>query len=499
MALNTYGGFSQGFQQGFGLMESAQNRKLKEEQLENAEETQALDEQFRRDQLQFQRDQEANTQAYRKKDLEYKEQAAQSSAELNALKAQIELINANTASTKANTANLEAKQQEDPNSLTSLKKQAEIDKQQADIDKTKEETNQKIKLRTQEENAVRLDRMYKTALRAKNDPLTNTEIEAFRADQEALTGQGRFDLGFILNPQKEDSFATIDNVLRNLASGGQVDMTPEVVGAFDDVLGIGKSAAVGRTLDDSFVNAPDWMKDGKHRIVSQGLHEIGSFDGKTFGGTMYVLVENTANGKVYPYFPPLTSNRSMRDNQPLSLTLDEAMQASAGTAYMIRNIAPVLKEQARDARIFMKYGENGVEKFNADVDRKLEAIRKAIHGGSNPQTLIMFEGMQDATQTEKLGLTQTYEFLKQLEHDILYGAENKKEDNMRVDEWFKETSASLNNAPMPKGYKKNLGQIIQGNWTPQNVSTLQGYYNPDGTISDEQGLLNALRQLQFIQ
>ena len=63
MALNTYGGFSQGFQQGFGLMESAQNRKLKEEQLENAEETQALDEQFRRDQLQFQRDQEANTQA----------------------------------------------------------------------------------------------------------------------------------------------------------------------------------------------------------------------------------------------------------------------------------------------------------------------------------------------------------------------------------------------------------------------------------------------------
>ena len=42
MALNTYGGFSQGFQQGFGLMESAQNRKLKEEQLENAEETQAL-------------------------------------------------------------------------------------------------------------------------------------------------------------------------------------------------------------------------------------------------------------------------------------------------------------------------------------------------------------------------------------------------------------------------------------------------------------------------
>ena len=95
--------------------------------------------------------------------------------------------------------------------------------------------------------------------------------------------------------------------------------------------------------------------------------------------------------------------------------------------------------------------------------------------------------------TQKLITTET-----RIEHEILYGPQNKKQDNVRVGEWFQETSAQLNNAPLPNGFKTNLGGVVKGQWTPQNVSILQGYYNADGSIADEQGLIAALQKLKFI-
>jgi hypothetical protein len=502
MALNTYGGFAQGFQQGFGLMEGVKGRRLKEDMFENTKEKQALDEQYRQDTLDFQKTQEQNTQDYRTQDLDYKRQSAESSAALSALNAQISQLNAQTAGTKADTANLEAKALLDPNSLVSKEKQAEIDKAEADIASTEEATAVSRANRTEYQNAAILNRLYAISNRSNNGPLGESDLAQYQQDVEALTGGGRFDLGFILNPATEDSMVTIQNFVQNLSDGSDPEMTPEVVGAFDDMLGVGKSAAVGRTLDDTFVNAPDWMKDGKHKVVSQGLHEVGSYDGQQFGGTMYVMVENQETGDVYPYFPPLTSNRSNKSNQPLSLTFDEAMQGTAGTAHMIRSVTPVLKEHAKQARVKTLFGDNkgdsGVDKFNAAVDRRLEEVRQGIQSGADPKSLMFMPNAENATVSERLGYAETDENRRRIEHEILYGPKNKTQDNVRVSEWFQETSQALNNMPMPNGFKTNLGGVVKGQWTPQNVSILQGYYNDDGTISDEKGLIAALQQLKFI-
>ena len=479
MALNTYGGFAQGFQQGFGLMEGVKGRRLKEDMFENQKEQQALDEQFRRDELEFREDQEQNTADYRAEDLKYKKASAEASASLAALNAQIAEINAKTAGTKADTANLEARALLDPNSLQSKEKQAEIDKKQAEIDQTNETIAADRANRTEYQNAAILNRLYAISTRSNNGPLGESDLAQYQKDVEALTGGGRFDLGFILNPATEDSMRTIGNFVQNLADGSNPEMTPEVVGAFDDMLGIGTSAAVGRVLDDSFVNAPDWMKDGKHKIVSQGLHEIGSYDGTNFSGTMYVMVENQETGEVYPYFPPLTSNRSNMNNQPLNLTFDEAMQATAGTAHMVRSVTPVLKEHAKQARIKTLFGDNkgnnGVDKFNAAVDRRLKEVRDGIQSGASPDSLAFMPNADLASVNEKLGYAETDHNRKRIEHEILYGPQNKKQNNVRVGEWFQETSAQLNNAPLPNGFKTNLGGVVKGNWTPQNVSILQGY------------------------
>ena len=503
MALNTYGGFAQGFQQGFGLMEGVRGRRLKEEQFENQKEQQKLDEQFRQDTLDFQKEQQEDTQSYREQDLDYKRQASESSAALNALKAQTAAINAKTAQTKANTANLEARQMEDPDSILYKQKKAEIDAKQATIDATTEETRTKRNNRTEYENATVLSRLYDISQKSVSGPLGEADLAQYQQDVEALTGGGRFDLGFILNPATEESMATIQNFVQNIADGSSPEMDSSVVAAFDDMLGIGKSAAVGRVLDESFINAPDWMKDGNHKIVSQGLHEIGSIDGQQFGGTMYVMVENQATGEVYPYFPPLTSSRSMRENVPLSLSFDEAMQATAGTAHMIRSVSPVLEQHARQAKIKTMFGnrkgDNGVDKFNAAVDRRLEEVRKGIQSGAAPSDVPWMQNMENLSVSEKLIYADTDENRRKIEHEILFGPRNTKQENVRVNEWFKETSEQLNNAPLPNGFKTNLGGVIKGQWTPQNASILQGYYNEDGTIADEQGLINALKQLKFIR
>jgi len=503
MALNTYGGFAQGFQQGFGLMEGVKGRRLKEEQFENQKEKQGLDEQYRQDTLSFQKEQEQNTQDYRAQDLDYKRASAESSASLSAITSQTALINAQTAGVKADTELAKQKQLTDVNSLASQEKQAGIDKTQAETASKKEATILAGSQRAEHENAGILNRLYKISSGAKDRSLGESELEYFRQGQEDLKGGGRFDLGFILNPSTEDSIGTVRNFVQNLADGSNPEMTPELVGAFDDMLGVGKSAAVGRTLDDTFVNAPDWMKDGNHKIVSQGLHEIGSYDGQQFGGTMYVMVKNQKTGDIYPYFPPLTANRSMGDNKALTLSFDEAMQATAGTSHMVRSVAPRIEKHAKEAKIKTIYGDgkgkSGMDAFGVAVDRRLEQVRKGIQNGASPTSLPFMEDLTSATVSEKLAFADTDKYRRQIEHEILYGPQNKKQDNVRVSEWFQETSTALNDMPMPNGFKTNLGGVVKGQWTPQNVSILQGFYNPDGTISDEQGLIAQLQALQFIK
>jgi hypothetical protein len=504
MALNTYGGFAQGFQQGFGLMEGVKGRRLKEEQFENQKEKQGLDEQYRQDTLSFQKEQEQNTQDYRSQDLDIKRASAEASASLSAITSQTALLNAQTAGVKADTELAKQNQLTDPSSLASQEKQASIDKVKAEQTKLEEETSRSASNRSEYENAARLNKLFDLAQKSQARPLTNDEIDFFTQTSNELQGGGRFDLGYILSEETQDGITAIGNYVTNLANGQPSDMTAEVMNAFDGVLGISKSAAVGRTIDDSFVNAPDWMKGGDHKIVSQGLHEVGSYNGRDISGTMYVMVENQDTGEVYPYFPPLTASRNNVDNKALTLTFDEVMQASAGTAHMIQQIAPVLERPAKEAKIKSMFGDNkgsnGVEQFNAAVDRRLESVRKGIQSGSNTNNYFFDTGgMSNASTSEKLAYADSDENRRKIEQEILYGPQNKKNNLNRIGEWFQETSEALNDMPMPNGFKTNLGGVVKGQWTPQNVSILQGFYNPDGTISDEQGLIAQLQALQFIK
>jgi len=288
----------------------------------------------------------------------------------------------------------------------------------------------------------------------------------------------------------------------DMSSGSNPEMTPELRAAFGGALGLTKSAAIGREIDDSFVNAPDWMKSKNLRISGQGLHEVGTSDGKALSGTLYVLAED-ADGNTYPYFPPLTAKRNFANNQPLDLEMGEAVQALAGTAHMIQQIGPKLGRDVRAAKIHTMYGGN--KDFDAAVNAKLETIRKGIQSGATPTESIVngLNGMANATVSEKLSMTKTDEYRRAIEHDILFGPTDDTSEQFKIQEWFESTSSALAGAPVPKGVgAANLGELMNrsnSSFNYQNASILQGYYNEDGEIEDSAGLIEQLNLLNLLK
>jgi len=500
MGLNTYGGFAQGFQQGFGLMEGAVQRRAQREKMQ-------LDEDFRREQLDFQKEQQEDLQAYREKDLGIKELTAEQTANLKVLQSEIAKSQAETNKTKAETALLKQQQLTDPNSLASQKKQS-------DINKVNQETALAKANRSEFDNAVVLGDLYELGLKAQNSGLDDLEKNLFMEQMGLLSDTGRFSLSTVLDPQQQRSAGIINSTLQKLASQQPVEASPDVVAAFGDVMGINKSAAVGRVIDDTFVNAPAFMKDGNHVIEGQSLYGISSLNQGKFGGDIAVFVRNKQTGEAYPYLAPLTSNRSMASNEAVDFTLNEAAQVAAGTHHMIRAVAPAISREAKDARIKELYGDakgaSGKKEFDEVVKADLQLQINAIQNGAKPSSIpFMPTEIQAADINQQIGFLKSTEYKHLVEHDKLFGANNSAQKINDVQEWYQGASRALAKAPMPdvqkysstpllQKFPATLGELLGDDMNIRNVASLHGYFNPDGSFADEKGLVEALKRLKFI-
>lgn len=514
MGLNTYGGFAQGFQQGFGLMEGVKDRRLKEEQLEEQKKQTALDNEFREDTQKFREKQQSDLNRYRTDNLNLQRDNQETKNQLDELRLKISEINANTAATNASVSKAASDALTDPTHPNYKAKVLENEKQQADIDKVNEETRLATANRTEFDNAVVLGDLYELGLKAQNSGLDDLEKNLFVEQMGLLSDKGRFSLSTVLDPQQQRSAGIINSTLEKLASQQPVDASPDVVAAFGDVMGINKSAAVGRVIDDTFVNAPAFMKDGKHVIEGQSLYGISSLSQGKFGGDIAVFVRNTQTGESYPYLAPLTSNRSMASNEAIDFTLDEVSKVAAGTHHMIRSVAPAISREAKDARIKELYGDNkgasGKKEFDEAVKATLQLQVDAIQNGAKPSSIpFMPTEVQAADINQQIGFLKSTEYKHLVEHDKLFGANNSAQKITDVQEWYQGASRALAKAPMPdvqkysslpllQQFPATLGELLGDDMNIRNVATLHGYFNPDGSFADEKGLVEALKRLKFI-
>jgi len=481
-------GFADGFRSGFGLISDVKDRELKRDQVE-------ADEAYKKRQAD-------DLAEYRKEDLRIKDAAQTSAAGLDALRLNTEQTRANTAALAAKTANKKALDATNPESIDYMKGMSEIDEneaQTANYESQAAERNQKLSM---DKGALNVQEIANYTAQSDIQGLGPEELRRISALIDENSSQSSFNLGYLTSPQTARSMAAIQTYMGDMSSGSNPEMTPELRAAFGGALGLTKSAAIGREIDDSFVNAPDWMKSKGLRISGQGLHEVGTSDGKALSGTLYVLAED-ADGNTYPYFPPLTAKRNFANNQPLDLEMGEAVQALAGTAHMIQQIGPKLGRDVRAAKIHTMYGGN--KDFDAAVNAKLETIRKGIQSGASPKESLLagMNGMANATVSEKLSMTKTDEYRRAIEHDILFGPTDDTSEQFKIQEWFESTSSALAGAPVPKGVDAaNLGELMNrsnSSFNYQNASILQGYYNEDGEIEDSAGLIEQLNLLNLLK
>ena len=488
-------GFADGFRSGFGLISDVKDRELKRDQVE----ADAASKKRQADDL----------AAYREEDLRIKEAAQKSDAGLAELRAstaqqqainagisgQAALKNAETASTKANNAT-------NPESIDykkGLSEIAENEAQEANFRSQADERNQKL---SRETGAFALQDLAAYAEAGNLNGHGPEELAAIAKLVETTENSKFHGVGYITSPATRRGLSAVKGFMNDIAAGNPAEMTPQLRSAFGSALGLNTSAAVGRQIDESFINAPDWMKGKGLRVQSQGLHEVGTVDGQNLGGTLYVLAED-ADGNQYPYFPPLTAQRNFADNKPLDLRVDDALTAMAGTAHMIQEIGPQIERDVRAAKIYTDYGGN--KDFDAAVNAKLETIRKGIQSGASPKESLLagMNGMANASVSEQLSMTKTDEYRRAIEHDMLFGPTDDTSEQFKIQEWFESTSSALASAPVPKGVEaKNLGELMNrsnASFNYQNASILQGYYNEDGEIEDSAGLIEQLNLLNLLK
>lgn len=481
-------GFADGFRSGFGLISDVKDRELKRDQVE-------ADEAYKKRQAD-------DLAEYRKEDLRIKDAAQTSAAGLDAIRLNTEQTRANTAALAAKTANKKALDATNPESIDYMKGMSEIAENEAQRDNYESQAAERNQKLSMDQGALNVQEIANYTAQSDIQGLGPEELRRISALIDENSSQSSFNLGYLTSPQTARSMAAIQTYMGDMSSGSNPEMTPELRAAFGGALGLTKSAAIGREIDDSFVNAPDWMKNKNLRISGQGLHEVGTSDGKALSGTLYVLAED-ADGNMYPYFPPLTAKRNFANNQPLDLEMGEAVQALAGTAHMIQQIGPKLGRDVRAAKIHTMYGGN--KDFDAAVNAKLETIRKGIQSGASPKESLLagMNGMANASVSEKLSMTKTDEYRRAIEHDILFGPTDDTSEQFKIQEWFESTSSALAGAPVPKGVDAaNLGELMNrsnASFNYQNASILQGYYNEDGEIEDSAGLIEQLNLLNLLK
>jgi len=481
-------GFADGFRSGFGLISDVKDRELKRDQVE-------ADEAYKKRQAD-------DLAEYRKEDLRIKDAAQTSAAGLDALRLSTAQTQAETASIVAQTAQKKAEDATNPTTPEYKKTMSEIAEnraQEANYESQAAERNQKL---SREAGAFALQDLAKYAEAGNLNGHGPSELSAIAELVETTEASKFHGVGYITSPATRRGLSAVSSFMGDIAAGNPAEMTPQLRSAFGSALGLNTSAAVGRQIDESFVNAPDWMKGKGLTIKSQGLHEVGTVDGQNLGGTLYVLTED-ADGNVYPYFPPLTAKRNFADNKPLDLRVDDTLTAMAGTAHMIQEIGPQIERDVRAAKIYTDYGSN--KDFDAAVNAKLETVRKGIQSGATPNESILFQqsGMSNASVSEKLAFVDTDRYRREIEHEMLFGPTDDTSEQFKIQEWFEATSSALAGAPVPKGVDAaNLGELMnrsKASFNYQNASILQGYYNENGEIEDSAGLIEQLNLLNLLK
>ena len=520
-------GFAEGITSGFGLVNRVQQQRA--------------DQEFRRDQLAAQEQRDADTAAFRAQQLDNAAEQARLTAEfrsqqLAGQQAEKEAADANRLELLGiERSKLDA--MTNPDNPTYIKNMAEADNinAQAKERKSKARLTDRYADRVQAAENLNLGTML-----ALKPELTDQQKIDFAKLVAANEGTA-FDFGEISDYVGGEVATDVSRYLQTVAQGGDPTMSPQVARSFSRALKLKDTAAMGRTIDESFENAPDHLKDGNYVVVDMGLYQpklvsdpnaqvnipMRAPAANQIAGQLYVIAENTTTGDREPYFAPITDNRTTVGGQASTFTIDEIAKVSASQIQMREQLAPIVRQRTREAKILTKFGDigkmdSGVEAFNNTVNQELDRIIRGLQGGGTPSGLSLLVNPEMAAELrgEQLSPSQTNMLRQAIEDNILFGT-TATPPQLEVGQWLQNTKAELQDVPLPsapKGSKyqrdatfvmgerergskeaRTLGDLINIDELPEEtVSKLNGLFDAEGNIRNARLYIQTMNELGFL-
>jgi hypothetical protein len=176
------------------------------------------------------------------------------------------------------------------------------------------------------------------------------------------------------DPRRPGFHASIAEDIKSIANGElnnpDFEMSKESIAGFSAVFRRGANDYVGKTVDDSFPNAPESLHGGV--VTDSFLSDIKS---SANGVTGDVSVEVTMpNGDIQYYTAPMTKNASELESELIAISTDEGIMSIAA----IQGAIDFLKEDSaiqnelEKAYMTQKFGSP--EKFQTRVTSETNAI-----------------------------------------------------------------------------------------------------------------------------
>ena len=506
-------GFAEGFTSGFGLVNRVQQQRA--------------DQDFRRDQLAAQQQRDEATAAFRQQQLENTAEQNRLTAEFRSQ--QLAGQQAEKAAADANRLEMLGIERSKLDAMTNPENPT-YKKQMAEADNINAQASErKAKARVTDRYADRIqyaENLNLGTMLALKPELTDQQKLDFAKLVAANEGTA-FDFGEISDYVGGEVATDVSRYLQTVAQGGDPTMSPQVARSFSRALKLKDTAAMGRTIDENFENAPDHLKDGNYVIVDQGLYQPKLSQDGSISGQMYVIARNTTTGEEEPYFAPITDNRVSIGGQASTFTVDEVAKVSASQIQMRDQLAPIVRQRTREAKILTKFGDigkmdSGVEAFNNTVNQELDRVIRGLQGGGTPSGLQLLVSPEMAAELrgEQLTPSQTNMLRQRIEDNILFGT-TATPPQFGVGQWLQNTKAELQDVPLPsapKGSKyqrdasfvlgerergrdeaRTLGDLINIDELPEEtVSKLNGLFDAEGNIRNARLYIQTMNELGFL-
>ncbi len=369
---SSVGGFADGFTQGFGLMQDAENARLDRQMAQSEIDATAK---YRADTLA--EDRRQFDEGTRQFGITNKREQDQFDAEIEIKKKEAE-----------GAASLRAAQLSAAN-VAEAKSKAELDALERE--------------RVNEEGLAamaQLDQVIKTAQRTGVMPdlqVINDLIEKTRPT--------KFDLSVALGKDFQSDIANFVNALSTQFQSGNSDLSdPRLEMGIDALIHSQGGALIGSTITDANVNAPEELQNGQYKIISReavniDIKEQGVSDHLPNGvmpegreqqgpprlaASADVLVTAEGpDGQLVHYIAPMTKGRSASTGERVQIPVNSIFDGVGGTAVMIDYLNKNMAEPIKAAK---KEALGGEAAFQQAVSAQQEAVVNIIAANEGGRT-----------------------------------------------------------------------------------------------------------------